>query len=274
MIKYNKFQFQIFRLIMGLYMTYLFGQNISYSNILFGSESVFENTNRLFLPSFFALPFSSLQYDLILGCLSLLGVLLAVGIFPRILALVLWFSFASLINYNPFLTWPSEGNVGWLLLFISLIPQPSKDLINKKNLSEEIDIFLPLILGAGFVLAGGYTFSGLNKLNNSLSWQTGMGLEHALTQYFVKDNFLTTMFMTIPLFIRQGLSYFILWGEILSLPMWLINERTKFLSWIILTAMHIILFLTNNLWIVTIPMFAHHLLVFNPQWLRKTSKPS
>lgn len=254
---------------MGIYMAYLFGQNISYSNILFGADSVFENTNRLFIPSFFSLPFTSFQYDLILGLLSSLGVLLALGIYPRILALVLWFSFASLINYNPFLTWPSEGNVGWLLLFIALITQPSKDYISKKNLAEEIEIFLPLILGAGFILAGGYTFSGLNKLNNSLSWQTGMGLEHALTQYFVKDNILTTLFMAVPLVVRKIVSYFILWGEILSLPMWLISEKFKFLSWIILTLMHIILFLTNNLWIVTIPMFAHHLLVFNPQWWKR-----
>lgn len=274
MMNYSRQQFVILRMLMGLFMAYVFWQNLEYSQLLFGSKSVFGETNRLWLPSIFSFLKDDGQVKIVLGLFGTFGLLFAGGVVPRISAVVLWYGFASIVNYNPYLTFPSEGNIGWLLLAFALFPQ--NNLFDKPfaKKDETLSVYSALIMGAGLILALSYSLSGVDKFLTSTSWQNGMGVTNALTQFFVRDNWVTAGFLLLPLVFQKGVSYLVLAMEAFSLPMWIISEKTKFLNWTILLIMHILIFWTNNLWIITGPMVIHHFLVFNPQWLKIFYKKS
>ncbi|MCB0360808.1 MAG: hypothetical protein KDD44_14265, partial [Bdellovibrionales bacterium] len=101
-----------------------------YATRVFGAAGPLANqelnmTDGIF-PSLISAATDPQQVLLIFHAGLLLSVLLFFGIARQIVAFVLWVVWASLYNSNNYVADPSTPIVGWLLLFITLVPEGEK----------------------------------------------------------------------------------------------------------------------------------------------------
>ncbi len=179
---YSPFQFAIFRILLGLYLTLHFAQLVPYAGELFSQAGMLPdatlNPTSAIFPNLLRLFPSAQAAEIFVALLSFASLLFAAGVARRGVALVLWYGWACLWNRNPLISNPGLPYVGWLLLACVIIPsgEPMMAGGQKKD-----DWELPPLLywGAWALLAVGYTVSGIHKLT-ALSWRDGSAIIHVL----------------------------------------------------------------------------------------------
>ena len=168
---YSANQFIIFRTIFGCYLAWHFYTIISYGPEIFGPNGMVPNPAIMptwgIFPSVLHIPKNEIFVKIYLAMLSIASIIFAIGLQRRIISIFIWYGWAYLLNRNILISNPGIPYVGWLLIACAIIPTGEGyiwDLFKKQPKNNEW--YMPSVIywGAYFLMALGYTISGIHKL--------------------------------------------------------------------------------------------------------------
>ena len=199
--------------------------------------------------------------------LSVLSAAFMLGLARRWAAGLLWFGWACLFNRNNLISNPSLPYVGLILLFCTLIPEGEPLSASGGSGRRPSDWFFPAAVywGAWWLMAAGYTFSGLVKLG-SPSWVDGTAFRHLLENPLARPGFVRDVFLSFPGWALALLSWGTLAAEITFLPLSTFR-RGRLVAWSVMVVMHLGIILMVDFADLSFGMVMIHLFTFDPEWL-------
>jgi hypothetical protein len=264
---YSPKQFIVFRAILGIYLFFHFIFLFPYSAEMFSDQGIFGQPELNFTYGFF--PDLLNYFDSVLfvktfiAALALLSLLFIFGIQRRLVAILLWYGWACLINRNNMIINPGMPYIGWLLLACAVIPSGENDRINKKGNNWTLPNWC--LSGAWLIMALGYTLSGFDKLQ-SPSWVNGSTFSILLENPLSRNTILREVSLTIPPVILQLITWGVLMSELLFLPLALFSKTRKY-AWMLLVTMHLSILCYINFSDLTTGMLMIHLFTFDMEWI-------
>lgn len=262
-------QFAWFRIIFGTYLAIHFGHLVPWGAELFSREGVIPraslNPTHGILPNMLAWWDSPAFVTVFLLALVALSVLFALGVARHAAALLLWYGWACLFNRNVLITNPSIAYVGLLLLLTTLVPgrEPFRAL-GKNAASDEFYVPAAAYWTAWFLMAAGYTFSGIVKLA-SPSWVDGTAMWHVVQNPLARDGLLRDFVLGLPSWAFQLLTWKALVLEILFLPLAL-WRWTRPVIWLAMVVMHIGILALVSFADLSAGMLMVHLFTVDSRW--------
>lgn len=257
--------FAIFRILLGSFLCLHFASLIPFASEIYGPRGMYPVALQSIFPSILVLLESELEIRVFFILLCGLSLLLLAGVGRQICALLLWYGWACTVQRVPILAIPSEGLVGWLLLFIAVVPsgeawslRPQRSAVWKMPSS--------LIASAWVVLGVGYLASGLDKLA-SPSWQAGVAVRSVLTSPIAHWDVLADSARRAPELAIGIASWAVVFFEIAFLPM-ILFRMTRAIAWFALTLMHLGIRASLDLSTISDPFLIAHILVFDERWMK------
>lgn len=265
-------QFGLFRILFGLYLLQHFLWLLPDAAELFSSAGVLAdpslNPTHGIFPNPLATSWAGPGFATgFVAALAALSVLFTLGYARRIAALLLWFGWACLFNRNNLISNPSLPYVGLILLFCVIVPRgESLSFGPADRRVKPADWFFPLwvFVGAWFLMAAGYTFSGVVKLW-SPSWVDGTAFRHLIDNPLARPGMVRDLFLSLPEWCIACFTWSVLAAEILFLPL-CIARRGRLIAWTVMLAMHLGIMLTVDFADLTFGMVMIHLFTFDPAW--------
>lgn len=258
-------QFALFRIIFGAYLAWHYTALVPWGAELFSTAGILGAPganpfhgrwwNPLFDPAAASL---ATILPAIAGILSLL---LACGIGRRLVAIALAIIHSMLFTACPLIANPGLPYVGLLLWLCAIIP-PGETWSRSNR-----DWRIPGVafLTANFLLAAGYTFSGVSKLT-SPGWLDGTALHTVLQGALARSNGVPELLAAMPEEMLRLMTWGTLAFEIAYLPLWFIS-RLRTPLWLAAISFHTGILLTLDFADLTLGMLMIHLFVM-PAWLR------
>jgi vitamin-K-epoxide reductase (warfarin-sensitive) len=240
------------RFALGVYLTFHFTYLMFYSHLIFGTEMPFD---AKLSPTYGMIP-NILNIELFIVApifmfiMALLSICLALEFKPKICAAILWYGWMCLINRNPLINNPGIAYIGWILLAMQFV---NNGMINNR-----------VFWISWFLMAAGYTSSGLHKFMLSPSWLDGTAIEHVLSSGLARNNILVDTLLRFP-FILQLMTWFTLFLEISFLFIGTFY-KTRFWYWIIYLVMHIGILATINFTDLTWGVLCIHIFTIDKRW--------
>jgi len=276
-------QFRVFQFIFGVYLTIHFAQLVPHVKELFSREGIIGNSQ--WNPTYGVFPnilnyidYSPIFLSVFLVCLTILSILFAFRLLaPRLIAILLWYGWACLLNRNVLISNPGIPYVGLLLLAFGLINftkqrQHNDDGEGKLELNPHV--FPWIYWGAWILYAIGYTISGLHKLQ-SPSWLDGSALTHVLHSPLSRDNVLCHALLNMHPLVLQISTWASLIVEIAFLPLGLFYHARR-IFWFAILALHLGVLLVINFTDLTLGILMMHFFLLDLRWFvsekQKTSK--
>lgn len=269
MKSYSPWQFAGFRIAFGLYLTVHFLALVPYAEELFSRAGM--AANPALNPSYGLLPNLLTRWDTPLGAtaflaaLALLAGLFTLGCLRRTCALLLWYGWACLLNRNVLISNPGIPYVGWLLLACALVPPGEPLALGWGRARPDWEMPRLLYWGAWYLLAAGYTVSGLHKLQ-SPSWLDGGALALVLDNPLARAHGLREALLALPPLALRLATWSALALEILFLPLALIRPARRWL-WLAAVAFQLGILALVAFADLTLGMLAIHLFTFDPRWV-------
>lgn len=266
-------QFAIFRIIFGAYLLQHFIGLLPVGAEVFSNAGVLADprlspTHGL-LPNPLATAWggSPAFVTAFIAVLAGLSLAFLLGVWRRFAALLLWFGWACLFNRNNLISNPSLPYVGLILLFCVLIPEGEPLSLAGGSGRRPGEWFFPAVVfrGAWFLLAAGYTFSGLVKLG-SPSWVDGTALHHLIDNPLARPGFIRDLFLGFPPWLIALHTWASLGAEILFLPL-CFHKWGRLAAWTSMMVMHGGIVLMVDFADLTFGMIMIHLFIFDPAWL-------
>lgn len=172
--------FLVVRGLLGLFLLKHFLLLYPYSSFLYTPGGAFPVPPLEFnFPSILAISDSEIMVHVLMMVGMVGAVMLALGVFPRAFAILLWYLFTSLSQRAGIVTPPSDGYIGWLLIFCAVVPGGSGSILHF-NRPREWAIPPIYIVVLWIVLCLSYSASGIDKWG-SPSWRSGEALMLALS---------------------------------------------------------------------------------------------
>lgn len=273
-------QFALFRIFLGLYLFQHFVRLIPFGPELFSAKGMLPDpsllpTGKIF-PNILFLIDSPFFVSGWLAFLALLSVLLIFGWQRRIVSVVLWYGWASLLNRNIFISNPGLPYMGWILLALAVIPgrEPLRLGWGTRSPSpggpaDAASTFTvpPLVFwGAWFLMGIGYTLSGIHKAQ-APSWQDGTALWHVLQSAIARDNILVQSLLGLPMWVLKLKT----WGVLLleaSFIFWCFNKWSRLIVWLAIMGMHAGILMTVDFPDLTFGVLMIHLFTFDQRWIK------
>jgi hypothetical protein len=248
----------VFRVILGTYLFSVFARLIPWGADLYSRVGLLADFRHN--PTHAFVPFNPLYHwdaplvvQGVLAALALLALLLALGVFPRVAAGLLWLGWALLWHRNVFTLNPSVPFIGFLLLALLFTPRGVKGPL-PRDLARVVWI----------VVMVGYSWSGITKLA-SPSWQSGEALGYVLSGPLARDVPWVEALVALPL-----LTKLLTWGtlalEVLAGPLAL-SRRLRPLVWLALVGLHLGILATVQFAELTLGMLVVHAFAFDSAWL-------
>jgi hypothetical protein len=268
---YSAKQFAIFRAIFGLYLTWHFYTLLTFESELFTTNGMIPdaamNPTWNFFPALPYLDQTETTMSVFITILMCISLLFAGGFHRKWCALFLWYGWAYLLNRNVLISNPGIPYVGWLLLVCVVIPGREGFELSNWNRTSDSTWYMPEVIywGAWFIMAAGYTISGLHKLSCP-SWINGSALEHVLSGMLARDYFLPKFLLYLPKIVLQINTWIALAVEILCLPLGLFYHVRKW-YWIILVVMHLGVICLIDFTDLTLGVLMIHFFTFDGRWL-------
>lgn len=263
-------QFALFRMVLGGYLAVHFAQLIPYGTELFSNQGLLPDAQLNPLSGIFPNPLaywdSPGDVRFVLLALTGFSSLFMLGVFRHIAAVFLWFGWACLFNRNNLISNPSIPYVGILLLLSTLIPSGEKYSLWPR---KKEPWFFPcgVYWTSWFLMAAGYTISGLIKLS-SPSWLDGTAMSHVVNNPLARPGLFRDLFLSLP----DGVTRVLTWGslllEIVFLPL-SFNRWTRLGVWTAMIGMHLGILLLVDFADLTIGMLIIHLFTFDPEWKKR-----
>jgi len=268
----SPWQFTMFRILFGCYLTVHFLYLIPWAGELFGASGVMPdpslNPAHGLFPNPLDLPLPDGVIAAWVGLLTFLSFLFAAGIWRKPAALVLWFGWTALFHRNNLISNPSMPYVGLLLLLTLLVPRGEPWSRGQRN----GDWAMPqwVFRNAWMLMAAGYTFSGLTKLS-SPSWCDGSAMKFLLANPLARPGGMRDLMLSLP----DGLLKLMTWGtlaaELLFLPLALWSRSRPWI-WLVLVLMHVGILTVVDFADLSFGMLMIHLFTFDPAWLKPRAK--
>lgn len=234
-------QFAWFRVIFGAYLAVHFAHLIPWGQELFSRQGVLPdahlNPTHGILPNILAWWDTPAFVTAFLLALVVLSVLLALGVARHAAAGLLWYGWACLFNRNVLISNPSIAYVGLLLALTMLVPAREPRPFGRQSAAGDFYVPAGVYWAAWWLLAAGYTFSGLVKLS-SPSWIDGSALWHVLQNPLARDGMFRDLVLGAPAWTLRMLTWSALVLEISFLPLAL-SRRTRPLIWFAMVCMHV-----------------------------------
>ena len=267
---YNKYQFALWRILFGIFLLISFVRMLPYSTEIFSSEGVLSDSRANWTYGLFPNPLYIWDSPgfIILFILLLIGlsIFFIFGFYRRISSLLLWFGWASLYHRNNLTIDPTLAYIGWLLLACAIIPGGEPlSIFTKKNYKWNMPFLI--YFGAWVVLGVSYFYSGFIKFFFP-SWIDGTAMIHIYNSVISGDSVILSIMLILPIFILK-LQTWIVMGLQLTSPLLFLFNKLRFVSWSLLTLLHIMVLLTLNLVDVSIGILIFHLFVFDYRWSKK-----
>jgi len=270
----SAYQFAVFRITFGLYLTVHFIQLLPYAGELFSAQGVIGDPrlNPLYgvFPNPLAIWDAPIAVEMFLVLSAAVGLTFALGIFRRISALLLWFAWACLFNRNNLISNPGLPYVGLLLILCALLPRGDRISIRPSAWRAQRDAaprwYFPawIYWSTWILLAAGYTFSGLIKLA-SPSWVNGEALMMLLENPLARDGIFREIALSLPSGLLKIMTWCALGLEILFLLL-SFSRLTRMWAWGLMIVMHLGIVLLVDFADLTIGMLVVHLFVLDPEW--------
>ena len=267
---YSPGHFTLFRAILGAYLLWHFACLLPDAAELFGARGVLADpalnpTHGLF-PNplvWWGSPAFTMAFT---AGLMVLATLLALGWRRRVVAVLLWFGWAALFNRNNLISNPGLPYVGLLLLMLAIVPDGEPGRWRGRHVPPR-EWFMPAMAfgGVWFLLAAGYTFSGLVKLG-SPSWIDGTAFRHLVSNPLARPGPIRDAFLAMPAGVHALLTWTALAAEILFLPLCL-WRRGRLIAWLVMVAMHLGLLTMVAFADLTLGMLMVHLFTFDRRWV-------
>jgi predicted DCC family thiol-disulfide oxidoreductase YuxK len=264
-------QFRIFRVTFGLYLVYHFLSLLPWGAELFSSQGVLPQgaMSPLFhlFPNVFLLWDRPLFVQTCLLAAAIFSLFLTVGKFDRVMAVLVWYVWASLYGRNPLIGNPSLPFIGWMLLAYALIPPLSrrKELPSTSEDAGSWNMPADIFAAAWVLMAVAYSYSGYCKLI-SPSWLDGTALRHVLSNPLVRDTVVRTSLLTLPDVLLKAATWAALVMELAFAPLALFRRLRPFL-WFAMVGLHLGLLVLVNFSDLTIGMLLLHFFTFDPAWI-------
>ncbi|MBK8091310.1 MAG: HTTM domain-containing protein [Verrucomicrobiaceae bacterium] len=243
----------VFRVVFGAYLVLHFGMLVPYAAELFGSAGLVPDPVLNPLHGLFPNPLAvwdiatpwCVALTLLAGCFML-------GWWPRMAALLMWFGSTALFHRNNLTANPSLAYLGLMLVLCALARR---------------DGSLPrmALVCAWVLLAVGYTFSGITKLE-SASWIDGSAMIRLMENPLVRDWSPRVWMMALPAWMLQMLTWGTLALELLFLPLCTFANGRKW-AWIAAVSMHLGILMLVDFADLTLGMLMVHLFVFDAAWV-------
>lgn len=270
--EYGPWQWSIFRIIFGIYLTIHFGTLIPYAAEVFGPNGMIKSHDQIptykFFPNILNIFESDSTFNLVLILLTLFSLAFTVGFARRYMAVLLWYGHACLFNANIFIANPALPYMGWLLLACALIPEGEPmSLYPKSGSKTDWKMNKWVFYGAWFILAVGYTFSGLHKISSE-SWQNGRALIYVMELPTSRDWFLKDAVLNLPEIVLRMMTWSTLALEIFFLPMCFFR-KTRIFAFVAMIFLHLGILSTVCIADLTFGMLMFHLFVIEPDWWQK-----
>jgi predicted DCC family thiol-disulfide oxidoreductase YuxK len=264
-------QVLVFRVTLGLYLLYHFLSLLPWGMELFSSQGVLPQgaMSPLFhlFPNVFLLWDSPQFVQTLLLAAAGFSLLLTIGKYDRVMAVLIWYVWACLYGRNPLIGNPSLPFIGWLLLAYALMPSLTsrKELSSTGEDSGPWKIPADIFAAAWILMALTYSYSGYCKLV-SPSWMDGTALRHVLCNPLARDAVLRTSLLALPLWSLKAATWAALFLELEFAPLALLRRLRPFL-WLAMVSLHIGLLVLVNFSDLTIGMLLLHFFTFDPAWI-------
>lgn len=264
----SRVQFGLFRIALGVYLVVHFAMLIPYAGELFSSAGTLSDPHLspLFriLPSPFWINDSPQTATLIVVIATLASLAFSSGWQRKPAAAILLYIWAILFCRNPLIANPSLGYIG-LALILSLLIPGHEALSVSRTKSEKWFFPSGVYWTAWLLLAFGYTFSGIIKLQ-SPSWVDGTALIHLAENPLARPGILRDLLLSFPEQMLHLLTWVSLAGEILFLPL-SFSRIGRCVMWSLMVSMHVGILMVVDFFDLTAAMLLFHLFVFDPDWV-------
>lgn len=255
------------RIALGGYLLIHFVLLIPYAGELFSSEGALGDTSLspFFsgLPSPFWINDRSWVATGVLLSAAIACIALIVGWQRKWMAVLLLYVWACLFCRNPLIANPSLAYIGLILLLSVLVPCHETVRYGQSDAKKW---YYPsgVYWVAWILLAVGYTFSGLIKLQ-SPSWIDGTALSHLIENPLARPGFVRDGLRILPENVLKMFTWGALIAEILYVPLSFFR-RSRLWIWTVLVIMHLGLLLVVDFLDLTAAMLLIHLFTFDPEW--------
>jgi len=272
--------YRVYRVIFGVYLLQHFLWLLPWGVELFSSAGILPEASmspllRLF-PNVFLVSDSPLFVQLCVVAAALCSVLLILGKFDRVMAVLIWYLWACFYGRNPMIANPSLPFIGWLLLAYAAIPPPSRvENAAEQRLSQEWKLPSQVFLAAWIVMSLAYLYSGYTKLV-SPSWVDGTALTRVLSNPLARDTVLRSFLLGLPPISMKLATWSVLALELTFAPL-AIFRRVRPFVWTAMVSLHLALLVLINFADLTLGMLLVHTFTFDASWVRSfrwASSPS
>jgi predicted DCC family thiol-disulfide oxidoreductase YuxK len=263
----SRWQFACIRIALGGYLLIHFVLLIPYAGELFSSEGALgdKSLSPFFsgLPSPFWINDRSWVATGVLLSAAIASIALIVGWQRKWMAVLLLYVWACLFCRNPLIANPSLAYIGLILLLSVLVPCHETVRYGQSDAKKW---YYPsgVYWVAWILLAVGYTFSGLIKLQ-SPSWIDGTALSHLIENPLARPGFVRDGLRILPENVLKMFTWGALIAEILYVPLSFFR-RSRLWIWTVLVIMHLGLLLVVDFLDLTAAMLLIHLFTFDPEW--------
>jgi len=265
-------QYSLYRAIFGGYLFVHFGSLVAWGPELFSRVGLLPNPWASPLARLFPNVLTMWDSPDFVRSLLLIaagsGLLLAVGLWDRTAAILLWYLNACFVGRNPLIVNPALPYIGWLLLAHAFLPAAPYGSLAARGRSDPGDRWhvQPAIYAAAWVLISlGYFYSGLMKLN-SPSWIDGSAVARVLANPLARPGFFRHIALTLP----SGFLRLATWGALaleVSFGPLALFRRARPWIWSGMLLLHLGLFILISFPDLTAGMVILHLFTFDPAWI-------
>jgi predicted DCC family thiol-disulfide oxidoreductase YuxK len=265
-------QYSLYRAVFGGYLFVHFGSLVAWGPELFSRDGLLPNPWASPLARLFPNVLTIWDSPGFIRSLLLIaagsGLLLAMGVWDRLAAVLLWYLNACLVGRNPLIANPALPYIGWLLLAHAFLPAAPFGSLAARGRNDPRGQWRmqPGIYAAAWALMSlGYFYSGLMKLS-SPSWTDGSALARVLTNPLARPGFFHHIALTLP----SGFLRVSTWGalalEVSFGPLALIRRARPWI-WSGMLLLHFGLFVLISFPDLTAGMVILHLFTFDPAWI-------
>lgn len=269
----SRWQFGLFRIALGLYLIVHFAQLLPYAAELFSAAGTLADPalSPLFkiLPSPLWLSDTPAMATALVALACVASLSFCFGYRRKLAAALLAYLWAVFFCRNPLIANPSLAYVSLMLVLSLLVPNHEALRVGR---TEPTQWFFPsgAYVTAWLLLAVGYTFSGLIKLQ-SPSWVDGTALIHLAENPLARPGILRDSLLSLPDGLLHVLTWASLAGEILFLPL-SFCKKGRLIAWTVMLGMHLGILMVVDFFDLTAAMVLIHLFVFDPEWLPARNK--
>ncbi len=268
-------QFGVFRILFGIYLSWHFTALLPYGVELFSDIGILAaegaNPFKGSWPNPLFMKGSHQWITPLLISAVVASLCFTLGILRRSVAIYLCVIFGWLFTANPLIANPSLGYIGMLLLLCAVITRGEAFSLSTKSPTWSMPHLA--CFTAWFLLAAGYSFSGVIKLG-SPSWIDGSALQNLLENPLARPGIIRDKMLELPDVFLMFMTWGVLLLEVLFLPL-AFFKKTRFWAWSLMLLMHVGIMTTVDFADLSIGMIMVHLFTFQRSWLpvrRSSSK--